>query len=164
MKCEYCAKEGYGKPIADALHWKIFLAPSQRYLGTCVLANKAHHGNLSELEDHEWREFSKLVIGMETVLKDIFKPTLFNWSCYKNAAYRSENPHPEVHWHLIPRYQDPVNFQRIKYQDPDFGYIPQPIVVRVPENVMENIITEIQSGLKKFNSSEIFEDFNLNFE
>lgn len=164
MRCDYCAKDGYGKEIAESIYWKIFLAPSQRYLGTCVIANKSHRSNLSELDDGEWREFSKLVIGMESIHTNIFNPTLFNWSCYKNAAYRSDTPHPEVHWHFIPRYKEPVYFNKIKFEDPNFGYIPQPIVVRVPENIMDKIVDKIQIGLEKFNNSEIFKDFDINLE
>ena len=84
MKCEYCGKGGYGKTIDERNYWNIFLAPSQRYLGTCVIAIKRHCSNLSDLNDIEWKEFSIIVREMEYILDEIFKPTLFNWSCFKN--------------------------------------------------------------------------------
>ena len=85
-------------------------------MGTCVIAIKRHCSNLSELKDVEWIEFSKIVKEMESVLDNIFKPTLFNWSCFKNAAFRVENPHPEVHWQLIPRYEFETEFNGIKFE------------------------------------------------
>lgn len=153
--CEYCGKGGYGKPLAEKNYWNIFLAPSQRYLGTCVIVIKRHCSNLSELDDAEWIEFSRIVSEMEFVLDEIFKPTLFNWSCFKNAAFRVENPHPEVHWHLIPRYKYEVEFQGFKFEDPNFGYIPQPLKREVPENLMEIIIRKIKANLRSSPINEI---------
>ncbi len=128
-------------------YWNIFLAPSQRYLGTCVIAIKRHCSNLSELEDNEWIEFSRLVREMEIVINKLFKPTLFNWSCFKNAAYRFDNPDPEVHWHLIPRYDSEVEFLGIKFEDPDFGYIPQPITGEIPKEVMHSMLSKFKAHL-----------------
>jgi len=147
MTCEYCGKGSYGKLITGRKYWNIFLAPSQRYLGTCVIAIKRHCANLSELEDFEWMEFSKIVPEMEIVIKKLFNPTLFNWSCFKNAAYRSDNPDPEVHWHLIPRYDSEVEFHGIKFEDPDFGYIPQPITGEIPKDVMNSMLSEFKTNL-----------------
>jgi diadenosine tetraphosphate (Ap4A) HIT family hydrolase len=149
MKCEYCGIGGYGKIINEKNYWNIFLAPSQRYLGTCVIAIKRHCGSLSELEDPEWQEFSEIVREMEFILIETFKPTLFNWSCFKNSAYRVNNPDPEVHWHLIPRYDHDVEFQGFKFEDPDFGYIPQPVKNEVPEDVFETMLKEIKNAMNK---------------
>jgi diadenosine tetraphosphate (Ap4A) HIT family hydrolase len=148
MKCEYCGIGGYGEKIVETQYWTIFLAPSQRYLGTCVVALNRPCRNLSELEDREWMDFSKVVKRMEFALDKTFKPTLYNWSCFKNAAFRGENPHPELHWHLIPRYKGAVEFQGIKFEDPDFGFIPHPKERKIPENVMKLIIRDITTNLE----------------
>ncbi len=147
MKCEYCDRGSYGKLITEREYWNIFLAPSQRYLGTCVIAIKRQCSNLSELEDVEWMEFSGIVREMESITNKLFNPTLFNWSCFKNAAYRSDNPNPEVHWHFIPRYDSEVEFFGVKFEDPDFGYIPQPITREIPKEVMCSMLSELKSHL-----------------
>jgi diadenosine tetraphosphate (Ap4A) HIT family hydrolase len=147
MKCEYCEIGGYGEIIAERDYWNIFLAPSQRYLGTCVIAIRRHRSNLSELEDVEWKEFSTIVREMEYILDEIFKPTLFNWSCFKNSTYRGDKPDPEVHWHLIPRYDHEVEFQGIKFEDQDFGFIPQPVKRKISEDVMKCMINKIKTHL-----------------
>jgi diadenosine tetraphosphate (Ap4A) HIT family hydrolase len=147
MTCEYCGKGGYGKVITEKTFWTVFLAPSQRYLGTCVVAIKRPCRNLSELKDVEWKEFSEIVREMEVIIGKLFKPTLFNWSCFKNAAFRTELPHPEVHWHLIPRYKDPVNYGGIKFVDVDFGYIPQPIKHEVSLDIILRMLKEIKDNM-----------------
>jgi diadenosine tetraphosphate (Ap4A) HIT family hydrolase len=61
MVCEYCGEGTYGRIITKKVYWTIYLAPSQRYLGTCVIALNRPCINLSELENVEWKEFSELV-------------------------------------------------------------------------------------------------------
>ncbi len=147
-KCEYCQIDGgYGEIIEETPYWMIFLAPSQRYLGTCVVALKRQCQNLSELNDDEWNDFILTVRRMEDSVNKAFKPTLFNWSCFKNMAFRDGNPNPEIHWHFLPRYEEKVEFSGMIFEDPDFGYIPQPITRIVTEEIMINIKTAIKKNL-----------------
>lgn len=146
--CEFCKIDGgYGNLIKETPNWMIFLAPSQRYLGTCVVALKRQCQNLSELEDEEWIDFTNILRKLEYSLKEAFNPTLFNWSCFKNKAYRDGEPNPEIHWHFHPRYQEKVEFIGLEFEDPDFGYVPQPISVEVPEEVMAEIKEAILKNL-----------------
>ncbi len=147
--CQYCKiAGGYGKLIEETSYWMIFLAPSQRYLGTCVVALKKKRSNLSEVNDEEWDDFVGIVRKMENSVAKLFKPDLFNWSCFKNAAFRKDSTSvdPEIHWHFIPRYRKSVLFCDMQFDDPDFGHIPQPIARRVPREVMNKIILEIKKN------------------
>lgn len=148
VKCEYCQIPGaYGNLIYETKHWMIFLAPSQRFLGTGVVVLKRHCGRLSELKSEEWDEFEKIVQKLETTLTKLFNPTLFNWSCFMNKAYRTSPPDPEIHWHFIPRYAQKTEFEGLNFEDPDFGYIPQPIERKIPENVMKKLMDAIKRNL-----------------
>lgn len=150
-ECEYCAIDGfYGKKILETEYWIIFLAPSQRYLGTCVVSLRRQCRDLMELNADEWVEFGKIVKIMEKALDETLNPSLFNWSCFKNAAFRVENPKPEIHWHFIPRYKDPVKYQGITFKDPDFGYVPQPIAREIPWDVMDSLFDLIKSAMDKY--------------
>lgn len=146
--CEYCQIiGGYGKLIWETDYWKIYLAPSQRYLGTCVVALKRRSQDLSQVEDEEWIDFAYVVKKLEKALETDFNPTLYNWSCFKNSTFRSKNPNPEIHWHFIPRYKYPVNFDGIVFKDPDFGHIPLPIKKEIPEKTMEKLAQKIKKLL-----------------
>jgi len=148
VKCEYCQMPGaYGNLIYETEHWMIFLAPSQRFLGTGVVVLKRHCNKLSELTSEEWDEYVKIVEKLETTLTKAFNPTLFNWSCFMNKAYRVDPPNPEIHWHFIPRYNKKIKFEGLIFEDPDFGYIPQPIERKIPEDIMQMIMDEIKRNL-----------------
>jgi diadenosine tetraphosphate (Ap4A) HIT family hydrolase len=86
---------------------------------------------------------------METSVNEAFNPDLYNWSCFKNAAFRDEDPNPEIHWHFLPRYQNEVEFEGLIFNDPDFGYIPQPIPRIIPRDVMDKIKLEIKKNYNK---------------
>ena len=60
------------------------------------MALKRQCQSLSELKDSEWDDFKFLVRKMETIVNEAFHPDLYNWSCFKNAAFRDEI--------LIPRF------------------------------------------------------------
>lgn len=125
----------------------IFLAPSQRYLGTCVVALKRQAQNLSDVTDEEWKDFIEILKKMEYSVKNAFNPTLFNWSCFKNKAYRDDEPSPEIHWHFHPRYQVKVEFEGVEFEDPDFGYVPKPINYTVTDEVMAKMKIAILKNL-----------------
>ena len=148
MKCEYCKIPGsYGNLIFETEYWQIYLAPSQRFLGTCVIVLKKQCGNLRELNDEEWTDFIEIIEKLEASLNKVFSPTLFNWSCFMNSAHRTNPPNPEVHWHFIPRYNYKIEFEDLIFEDPDFGYIPQPIERKIPDNIMEKIKDKIKKEL-----------------
>lgn len=148
IKCEYCQIPGaYGNLIYETEYWQIYLAPSQRYFGTCVVVLKRHSGNLRELESEEWADFSEIVQKLENTLNKLFNPDVFNWSCFMNSAYRTDPPDPEVHWHFIPRYKNKIEFEDITFKDPDFGYIPRPIEHKIPENTMKKLMDAIKRNL-----------------
>lgn len=147
--CEYChIAGGYGDLIWETTYWMIYLAPSQLYLGTCVVALKRHCSNLAQLEQNEWIDFSKIVCMLELALEKLFQPTLYNWSCFKNSTFRGDNPHPEIHWHFIPRYKEKVEFEGIEFEDPDFGYIPQPIKHQIPLKIHEKMAEMIKKTIR----------------
>ncbi|HTX61615.1 MAG TPA: HIT family protein, partial [Methanobacterium sp.] len=103
--------------------------------------------SLSDLDGTEWNDFIDVLQRLEYGVDKAFKPTLFNWSCFKNKAYRDGEPNPEIHWHFLPRYQKELKFAGMTFKDPDFGYIPQPIKHEVPEEVMEKIKATIKKYL-----------------
>lgn len=149
MKYEF--KEGksiYGDLIFESKFWKLFLAPSQRYLGTSVLALKREATNLRDLIPQEWEEFSLIVKDSELAMNRSFNPDLYNWACFKNAAYRvNQEFKAKIHWHLHPRYKDPVTFEGVKFIDPDFGYPPRLGEKTIPDELREKIIKHFRKAI-----------------
>ncbi|MDR2831208.1 MAG: HIT family protein [Methanobrevibacter sp.] len=150
MKYEFNeGKNIYGDLIFESKFWKLFLAPSQRYLGTSVLVLKREAKNLRDLTPREWKEFSLIVKDSELAMNRSFNPDLYNWACFKNAAYRDESGEvkAKVHWHIHPRYKDPVIFEELKFIDPDFGYPPRLGKKTIPDELREKIIKHLRKAI-----------------
>ena len=97
------------------------LAPNQCLVGRCVVNLKRHAGDLAELTQAELIDWLVVVKTVETALWSAFNPTMFNWSCYMNFAYREKPPDPHIHWWAVPRYDHPVELAGLIFEDPDFG-------------------------------------------
>ena len=154
MECKYFEKlkdYNYGDLITEAEYWFILLAPDQKNLGTCVIALKRDSGDLAELSDDEWREFSKIVKVLEFALKNAFNATMFNWGCLMNSSYLKNPPDPHVHWHFIPRYREKIEFGGLTFKDPCFGSSTMKAkggIRKVAEDIRMKIIEEIKANLK----------------
>ncbi len=154
MECKYFEKlkdYNYGDLITETEYWFVLLAPDQRNLGTCVVALKRLKGDLAELNEEEWSEFSKIVKKLEYALKNTFNSTMFNWGCLMNSAYLKNPPNPHVHWHMIPRYKEKIDFEDLIFEDPCFGSSTMKSkegIREVAGDVRIKIIKEIKSNLE----------------
>lgn len=142
-------KTKYGDLIFASKYWELFLAPSQTYLGTSVLSLKRDCIGLRDVEKGEWNEFNDLVKLIELTLIKAFNVTLFNWAFAANAIFQNKaiNPTPQVHWHIHPRYKDPVIFNDLKFDDKEFGYPPRPKLSNLSEDMRIEIIKKIRESL-----------------
>ena|SRR5260221_524986 len=132
--------------IHETKHWEVYLNPDQYYLGRCVIAAKRDVGEMSLLTDEEWLDFAKLAKKIEIGFKEAFGATMFNWTCLMNGAYQDKNPHPEVHWHMRPRYAKSVEFAGHKFEDKEFGHH----YARSTESpVSQRIERQIIAGVRK---------------
>ena len=57
--CEWCAYKENKWLLYKSLHWSVYLADVQDYVGRCILVLNRHCGSLSELNISEWIEYSK---------------------------------------------------------------------------------------------------------
>ncbi|RBQ24223.1 hypothetical protein ALNOE001_03360 [Candidatus Methanobinarius endosymbioticus] len=145
--CEFSVDSSYGDLISETEYWEIFLAPSQRYLGTCVVSLKRECEDLKDLKTEEWVDFGILVESMEKANKKTFNADLFNWSCLKNKVYRKDNPSPHIHWHFIPRYENPREFEGLKFDDPDFGFFARAITKELSESPRDKLMEMMKDNI-----------------
>lgn len=120
--CEVCAILPTNTPLLETNKWAVSLAPNQADLGRCYVTLKEHKGDMAELTSEEWLEFADIAKTLEGAIRKAFGADLFNWSCLMNNAFQVSPALPHVHWHLRPRYAQPVIFEGTEFIDPLFGY------------------------------------------
>lgn len=109
--------------ILESGYWKVVLAvKDQRYLGRSVVVMHEPKESLGELTEEEWIDLRTIIKVFEDTLKKSFGATMFNWSCLMNNAYQEDDPKPQVHLHVRPRYDKSVEFAGTQFFDHEFGH------------------------------------------
>lgn len=135
--------------IFSTSYWDVRLNPNQKYLGRCAVVLKRPCASLSEVTQEEMRDFLQVIKNLETLLKETFGATMFNWACSMNHAYQVNPPNPQVHWHMIPRYIRPVEFKGKIFRDERFGYRSVEEIEAVSDDMFEAIVNTLQKQHSK---------------
>jgi diadenosine tetraphosphate (Ap4A) HIT family hydrolase len=110
--------------------WKLVLHPDQTVPGALLVVSLRHVAKVGELDEHETLEFFALYRLIEAALESELGASMVNLSCLRNWAYRADNadppwldgrPNPHVHWHVAPRYAQPVTIAGDTFVDERFG-------------------------------------------
>jgi diadenosine tetraphosphate (Ap4A) HIT family hydrolase len=84
--------------IADYRHWVVLLRPAQPTLGSLVLAAKGHATAFSQLSPEAFAEMGRVIQDIEGRVCDAVGYAKINYLMLMMVD-------PNVHFHVIPRYE-----------------------------------------------------------
>lgn len=88
--------------IAELSESFVLLHKHQRYPGWCSLFLKEHAEHLSSLpHERQARLWSDVMVVADAITR-AFSPRRLNYECLGNVV-------AHVHWHIIPRYDEPLD-------------------------------------------------------
>lgn len=124
-ECVFCDEllEQTSGVIAETAHWRILVSRDQGYLGRCMVINRHHRANITELEFGEWDDLLDVQSRLEQAVRRGLGASWCNWTQFGNDAFRVDEPKPHLHYHLRPRYQQPVEFAGYTFTDSEFGHM-----------------------------------------
>ena len=102
--------------LVESNVWRVELNPNQQHLGRVFVGLREHKPSLGELSDADMVEYLRIVRSLELGIRGAFGANLFNWMSLQNNAVR-DGQEPHVHWHGVPRYDHPVEFDGHRYTD-----------------------------------------------
>ena len=105
--------EKFGAPdtiIKDYQHWVVLLRPGQVTLGSLVLVCKDQATAFSMLDSDAFAELQIITAHIEGTLKKTFDYDKINYLMLMMVD-------PDVHFHVLPRYQDPRGFSGQEFLD-----------------------------------------------
>lgn len=130
-RCVSCTSpEDDVSTIAVSDFWKIVLHPDQTVPGSLLIVSLRHVPKLGLLKPDESADFFDIYRQVEAALESAMGATMVNLSCLRNWAFRENDPipplldgrpNPHVHWHVAPRYREPVVVAGRVFRDEDFG-------------------------------------------
>jgi diadenosine tetraphosphate (Ap4A) HIT family hydrolase len=124
--------------VRDFDHWVILLRPAQPTLGSLVLAAKSDATAFSSLPAPAFAELGDVIPAIEKALAAFTAYERINYLMLMMVD-------PNVHFHVIPRYSQPRNWNNIAF--PDEGWPGAPnlkLVVKLDAKLSESLKAEIK--------------------
>lgn len=109
---------GYPDSLVAAYeHWVVLLRPQQTTLGALILAARGDATAFSALAPGAFTELSKVTRDIEATLKARFQYDKINYLMLMMVD-------PNVHFHVLPRYGSPREFEGISFEDSGWPKVP----------------------------------------
>lgn len=125
--------------IYETDYWIWSLRPVQSTLGAGVLSLKRECGTFSELNQDEFCDLNKIVKVIEQTLSKTFNYDIIN---YLMLMMNDK----QVHYHIIPRYEENKKFAEIVWNDPGWPGVPKLDVAPSNMDVLKKINNEIKKN------------------
>jgi diadenosine tetraphosphate (Ap4A) HIT family hydrolase len=104
-------KFGYPQTqVAETRSWSIQLRPQQPTLGSLVLVCREDVTAFSDLSAEAFADLQQAVTGVERVLRDFTAYQRINYLMLMMVD-------PNVHFHVLPRYEGTRDFERTSFAD-----------------------------------------------
>jgi|TARA_B100000902_G_C27289079_1_gene906141 diadenosine tetraphosphate (Ap4A) HIT family hydrolase len=127
--------------IKEYKNWYLLLRKDQVTIGAMVLIEKSFQTNYSEISKESFIEFSTIVHEIENVLKKLFKYDKINYLMLMMV----DN---EVHYHVIPRYENDILFEGQKFTDTGWPGMPDlSFNNKIDQNIKLKLIKLIKDSL-----------------
>lgn len=133
-------KFGYPDTTIIAYHyWLVLLRRPQITLGSLVIAARGDQTQLSEIPPDAFSELSTVIKAIEATLKK-----LWNYDKLNYLMLMMVDPH--VHWHVIPRYQKPVQWLGNSFLDTSWPKPPDlSLSSFLPAEIEQELILKFQN-------------------
>ena len=99
-----------GLLVKDFEHWCVTLRRHQVTLGSLVLIARSHATAWSELDRDAFSELTDVTAGIERTLRAAFAYDKINYLMLMMVD-------PNVHFHVLPRYQRALSFEGMDFAD-----------------------------------------------
>ncbi len=111
-------KFGYPQNLVhEGEHWCVLLRPQQVTLAALVLCARSEAAAFSTLPAAAFAELAAMTQHIETSLKRFLPYDKINY-----LALMMVDPH--VHFHVLPRYAEPLAFAGVSFADPGWPGVP----------------------------------------
>ncbi|HVJ43774.1 MAG TPA: HIT family protein [Dongiaceae bacterium] len=108
--------------IASYSHWLVLARPQQPVLGATVLLCRDQAQAFSKISGQAFGELATVTADLEAALQAAFQPDKLNYLMLMMVD-------PDVHFHVLPRYQGPRNLAGRAYAD---AFWPRPVDLTQP--------------------------------
>ena len=125
--------------VKEFHHWVVVVRPQQVTLGSLVLICREDATAFSQISPEAFGELPNVLHEMEASVARAFAYNKLNYLMLMMVD-------PEVHFHVIPRYDAPRTFFQQQFLDQGW---PGPPILKNPNDVSPEVANEILTHLQK---------------
>lgn len=119
--------------IKEFEHWVVLFREKQVTIGSVIIMSKElDKQSLGTISSEAWGEFGKVSKFVEKIITEAFGAEKFNYLALMMFD-------PEVHFHVVPRYSQPVTFDGIEFIDPDWPNATRKIALELNDETLSAI-------------------------
>lgn len=100
--CELCSSLG-GELVWQNNDLRVIMINEPHFAGFVRVVWQEHISEMTDLQPEQRSRLMKTVFLVEDVMRNVLKPTKVNLASLGNMT-------PHLHWHIIPRFSDDINF------------------------------------------------------
>jgi diadenosine tetraphosphate (Ap4A) HIT family hydrolase len=126
--------------IQEADGWILSVRPAQLTLGAMVISSARGHLDFQQLDPQEAGGLAAAVAVAERLAKEELGAVRINLACLMMKD-------PVVHFHVLPRYDRPIERYDITWEDQDWPGPPTFSKVETPQNVLEELVADLKPAV-----------------
>ena len=127
--------------VRDYGGWTLSVRPAQITLGSMVISSTAGHLDFQQLEADEAIGLSSAFAAAERVAKQEFGAVRINIACLMMKD-------PIVHFHVLPRYDQPVERYGVTWPDTDWPGAPTFGPAPTDEAALHSLVGDLRNALE----------------
>ena len=124
--------------IREYQHWVVLLRPAQATLGALILACKDEATRFSHISPEAFSEMGSVVADMETAFDQLFDYQKLNYLMLMMVD-------PDVHYHVLPRFDSDQTFADVTFTDPGW---PGPPNIGHDNNASDSVTQQLLDAFK----------------
>lgn len=124
--------------IASYTHWLVLARPQQPVLGAVVLLCRDDARSFSQISSAAFAQLAEVTVDLEATLRTVFRPDKLNYLMLMMVD-------PDVHFHVLPRYQSARAFAGRDHID---AFWPRPVDLTQPVQADGALVQEVRDQLK----------------
>jgi len=125
--------------LKEYTHWVVLFREKQVTIGSVIIMSKhLDKQSLGDVEAKAWAEFGSVCRDVEVAITNAFGAEKFNYLALMMYD-------PEVHFHVIPRYSKPVEFEGETFIDPDWPNATERVALDLANETKRAIEAKLQS-------------------
>jgi diadenosine tetraphosphate (Ap4A) HIT family hydrolase len=131
----------FGHPatvVREYRHWLVLARPQQATLGALVLVCTDSARAFSQISASAFAELAQVTADLDAALAKVFQPDKLNYLMLMMVD-------PDVHFHVLPRYQAPRDFAGRTHKD---AFWPKPVDLAQPVEADAALAEAVRDALR----------------